>query len=464
MSAELNRREFLRGSALAVAAAGAGCATTREEIVHCSPSPSTFTSLLASAPVLQNAAETSMGVSFAVSADASGWVEYSTSPDLKGAQKAFSGEHGLMTVDDKVALIRITGLKPATKYYYRIGADRIEFKGGYAMKNLGSEVDSKIHSFTTLGVAAKGSFCVINDTHDRKDAIALELAKLVALKPSAVVWNGDASNTSEKIEQAMDIFIRTHADFPEYAADMPYMFLNGNHDFRGRFNRRLGDLMMFRELAERKTEYAELGRNFVQRLGDIALIGLDTGEDKLDTNPLFAGIFKMKPYREKQARWLAEAIETPAVKTAKFKVVFCHIPLFDSNPKANPGDVAPADKAPQYTHDFAIWQRTCANLWSPYFKRAGVQLVIAAHQHQFRYDAPTADRPWAQIIGGGPELGIGRKRTADGKVVEVPRPEKFPTVIEGGVEGGKLVVTVHDVFHGKIAGRYDFAACGESRL
>ena len=447
MGKGLDRREFLKGSALAVAAATTGCATAREESVHSAPTPTTYTSLLASAPVLQNAAETSIGVSFAVGADASGWVEYSTSPDLRNATKAFSGEHGLMTVDDKVALVRITGLKPATKYYYRIGADRIEFKGGYAMKNLGPEVDSKIHSFVTLGAAATGSFCGINDTHNRKDAIRLALGKVAALKPSVVLWNGDASNTSEKIEQAMDIFIRTHADFPEYAADTPYMFLNGNHDFRGRFNRRLGDLMMFRELAERKAEYAELGRNFVQRLGDVALIGLDTGEDKLDTNPLFAGIFKMKPYREKQARWLAEAIETPAVKTAKFKVVFCHIPLFDSNPKANPGDVAPADKAPQYTHDFAIWQRTCANLWSPYFKKAGVQLVITAHQHQFRYDAPTADRPWAQIVGGGPELGASHGK---------PDASRFPTVIEGKVVGDKLVVTVHDVLNGRLAGRYDF--------
>lgn len=447
MGKGMDRREFLKGSALAVAAAGTGCATAKEESIHCSPSPSIFTSLITSAPVLQNAAETSIGVSFAVSADASGWVEYSMSPDLRNATKVFSGEHGLMTVDDKVVLVRITGLAPATKYYYRIGADRIEFKGGYAMKNLGSETDPKVHSFTTLGAAAAGTFCVINDTHNRKDAIHLALGKISAVKPSVVVWNGDASNTSEKIEDAMDIFIRTHVDFPEYAADTPYMFLNGNHDFRGRFNRHLGDLMMFRELGERKAEYAELGRNFVQRLGDIALIGLDTGEDKLDTNPHFAGIFKMKPYREKQARWLAEAIETPAVKTAKFKVVFCHIPLFDSRPDANPGDVVPADTAPQYTHDYAIWQRTCANLWGSYFKKAGVQLVIAAHQHKFRYDAPAADRPWAQIVGGGPELGASHGK---------PDAGRFPTVIEGLVAGDKLVVIVHDVFHGTVAGRYDF--------
>ena len=135
--------------------------------------------LIVSAPVLQNAAETSMGVSFAVSADASGWVDVSRSPDMSGSVRVFSGGTGLMDVNDKVALIRIRGLKPATRYWYRIGADRIDFKGGYKMKNLGPEVDEKVHSFMTLGAAAKdGSFCVINDTHDRKPVLDRVLTKI----------------------------------------------------------------------------------------------------------------------------------------------------------------------------------------------------------------------------------------------------------------------------------------------
>lgn len=439
----VSRRRFIQGASLA-AVAGAGGAIPAQGRGETATPPSGAAPgpLIVSAPVIQNAAETSAGIAFAVSADASGWVDYSTSPDLSGAVRAYSGERGLMTVDDKVAQIRLTGLRPATRYYYRVGADRIAFKGGYSMKNLGPEVDAKIHSFTTLGAAAGGSFCVINDTHAVQAALALELAKVAALKPSVVVWNGDASNTTETIDDAIGIFLRPHPSHPEYAADTPYMFLNGNHDYRGRFNRRLGELMMYREPTERKAEYAELGRNFVQRLGDVALIGLDTGEDKLDTNPLFAGLFKMKGYREQQARWLAEAIETPAVKTAKYKVAFCHIPLFDPRPDANPGDVAPADRAPEYRHDFAIWQRTCAQLWGPSLGKAGVQCVIAAHQHRFRYDAPTAERPWAQIVGGGCELG-----SSD--------PGRFPTVIEGRVENGRLVLTVYNVQSGAVAGRFE---------
>ena len=449
MQVNINRRGFIGGFAAAAASAAANAqeqpaVAETERVATGSDRDAQPGKLIVSAPVLQNAAETSMGVSFAVSADASGWVDVSRSPDMSGSVRVFSGGTGLMDVNDKVALIRIRGLKPATRYWYRIGADRIDYQGGYKMKNLGPEVDEKVHSFMTLGAAAKGgSFCVINDTHDRKPTLDLVLSKIEELKPSVVIWNGDASNSSETIEKAMEIFIYTHKDHPEYAADTPYMFLNGNHDFRGRFNRRLCDLMMFRELRERDPKFAELGRNFVQRLGDIALIGLDTGEDKLDTNRHFAGIFRMAEYRELQARWLAEAIETPAVKEAKFKVAFCHIPLFDPRPDRNPGDIAPDDESPLYKNNWASWQRTCSNLWGPLLAKAGVQLVVCAHQHCFRFNPPEPGRSWAHLVGGGCN-GVSKKK------------DLFPTVIEGKVVDGKLSVTVHDVLYKRIAFQQSF--------
>ena len=451
MSITINRRGFVCGIAAAAASAAAAAdknksaAGTKSRSGELPAKKVKPGKLIASAPVLQNAAETSMGVAFAVTADASGWVDVSQSPDMSGAVRVFSGGTGLMDVNDKVALIRIRGLKPATRYWYRIGADRIVFKGGYDMTNLGPEVDEKVHSFKTLGASVQGgSFCVINDTHDRKPVLDQVLTKIEELKPSVVIWNGDASNTSETIETAMGIFIHTHERHPEYAADTPYMFINGNHDFRGRFNRRLCDLMMFRELTERAPEYAELGRNFVQRLGDIALIGLDTGEDKLDSNKKFAGIFRMAEYRKLQTRWLAETIETPAVKEAKFKVAFCHIPLFDPRPDQNPGDIAPDDESPLYKNNWASWQRTCAKLWGPLLAKAGVQLVVCAHQHCFRYNAPEPGRPWAHLVGGGCN-GVNANKNL------------FPTVIEGKVIDGKLSITVHDVLYKRVVFQQSFA-------
>lgn len=445
----VNRRDFLRSSVCAVAATAASAnalATANgssEKVGDVEALKSDPKSLIASSPILMNAAETSVGVTFEVSADASGWVEYSTSPDMSNSVRVFSGGLGLMTVDDRLAHIRLTGLKSATKYWYRIGADRIYYKDGYGMKNLGSEIDPKIRSFSTLGADKNGVFCVMNDTHDRKGVLDLVLSKVKEINPAALVWNGDAINSVETKDRAIEMFLHVHENHPEYASQTPLLFVNGNHDTRGRFARKLNELLMFRDPVERDGEFYDLGRNFVQRLGDIALIGMDTGEDKLDTNPLFAGIYQMKAYREMQTRWLSKIIESPTVKTAKFKVVFCHIPLFDARPNANPGDLAPADSAPGYPKNWAAWQRTCANLWGPLFEKAGVQLVITAHQHRFRYDPPAKNRSWAQIVGGG--CGLDKNRS------------DYPTVIEGSIKNGKLVVVVNDVLNKKVVGEFVFA-------
>ena len=447
----VTRRDFLRGGLVAGGIAAAvtttadaaaeaettsAAATTRAESAAAGGGVAAKR-LIASAPVLMNPAETSVGVAFAVSADASGWVEYSTSPDMRGATRVFSGDGCVMKVDGRFACIRVRGLKPATRYFYRIGADRIEFENNYMRKNLGPEADPRIRSFTTLGAAAEGSFCVINDTHDRKPIVDMTLAKLDELKPTVTIWNGDARNFYRTYLDAVGTFLRPHPRHPEYASEAPIMFLNGNHDFRGRFGLHLEDLMMFREPDERHARFASLGRNFVQRLGDIALIGLDTGEDKQDTNPIQGGLTRMKEYRELQTRWLAEAVESPAVRTAKFKVAFCHIPLYDPRRNQNPGDVEPDDDDPRYTHPWASWHRPCAKMWGPLFAKAGVQLVITGHQHVFRYNPPAHGRTWGHMVGGGPDFTPGKSNS-------------YPTVIEGRVADGQLQITVHDAGNNRV--------------
>ena len=428
MVVEVSRRGFLGGVIAAAGdAMGASCPAVADAD-GTKPVPP----LIASAPVLQNAAERSMGVAFAVSADASGWVDISMSPDMSGAKRVYSGGLGMMEVNDKIAQVLVRGLRPATRYWYRIGADRIEYRDGYRMKNLGSEIDEKVHSFTTLGAEAKGSFCIINDTHDQKPVIDRVFAKLAELKPSVVIWNGDALNKAEQMQKAIDVMITPHANHPEYAADTPFMFVSGNHDFRGRFARHLERVWMFRDPAERDGRFAELGRNFVQRLGDIALIGLDTGEDKPDSYPGFAGIFQMDRYRDLQTKWLAEAVESPAVKTAKFKVAVCHIPLYHPNwrdPEL-PGGDGPKKKG------CATMTRPCALRWRPYLDKAGVNLVVSGHTHSYRHYAPSADCPWTQIVGGGCPPG--------------PHKSGYATVVEGFVDNGNLRIRVHDVSNGRV--------------
>ena len=440
----MNRRDFLkRTAALAAAAALPDVARASEklEAIGAAADEAGSGKLIVSAPMLQNYAETSMGVAFAVSDMANGYVRYSTRPDMSDAVTVKCGGFRVTDMNGHVMLIRLTGLKPATKYWYTIGADRISYKGGYDMTVTGNEEDPRIYSFTTAGKGAASHFCVINDTHAHWDVITAAMDKVAALAPSCVVWNGDATNCEEEIDSLVNIFLNPDIERKDYAAEIPYMFCSGNHDSRGLANRHLERVWMFRQPEERASRDWDLGRNFAVRMGDIAMIGLDTAEDKQDTNPIFAGLFNSAAYREAQTEWLKDALSQKEIASAPYLVAFCHIPLFDPDPKANPGDLAPADVSPDYRGNFASWQRTCANMWGPLLAKARCQLVVTAHQHRYRFDEPDGDRTWAHMVGGGPSL----------------RGSGHATVIEGKVADGKLTVTVHNLADGSVKEAHTFA-------
>ena len=449
----MKRRDFLRNAAIVAASSGI-TADLMASTISSSPykgepegdtaghSPSGETEggqapLIDSEPVLQNYAATSMGIAFSVTDWANGYVICGEKPDLSDGKKVWSGGYRMTAMDNEVVQVRLTGLKPATLYYYKIGADRIEYKDGYHIRITGNEEKPTVYSFRTAGKEARAHFCVINDTHASWKAINPTIDKVMALQPSCVIWNGDACNTEETIAAQKRIFFKPEIDRRDYAANIPYLFCPGNHDNRGMANRHLERVWMYRQPEERPPRDWDLGRNFAVRMGDVALVGLDTAEDKLDTNPIFCNLFVSEPYREAQQTWLRDALRQPEIKSAPFLVAICHIPLFDPRPKVNPGDLAPADKHPDYDGDFAEWQRTCNKLWGPLLEKAKCQLLLTAHQHRYRLDQPDDTHSWTQIVGGGPDMS-GRNKA------------NFPTVIEGEVKDGKLVITVHNILTGEV--------------
>lgn len=441
----ISRRGFLAASGAVAAVAATGAESKKDAAAKEKKGK-----LIISRPMLQNAAENSVGVAFAVSDMANGYVEYSTSPDMKNAVKVKCGGYRVTDMNDVAMLVRLRKLKPATKYYYRIGADRIEFKHGYSMKIIGSEADPAVRSFVTAGAGAKSAFAVINDTHNQTKAMNLIFDKVEELDPPCVVWNGDATNSEETFAQLVSTYLAPRIERKDYASWRPYLLAQGNHEYRGMANRHSERIWMFRDPEERSSRDWDLGRNFAVRQGDIALIGLDTAEDKLDSRDVFAGLFCSEPYREAQAQWLKDALERPEIKSAPHLVAFCHIPIFDPRSNANPGDLRPNDNGGS-----ASWQRTCGNLWGPLLEKAGCQLVVTAHQHRYRYDAPAAGRSWAQIVGGGPEL----EEVRNWKTGQVTKDKtRFPTVVEGRAEDGRLKVFVHDVFNKRVVDSFEFKA------
>ena len=418
----IERRTFLKGSAL-VAAAGVlkpGAAMMPSEQAAYDkynalkiPRP---TGLLDGAPVLQAPAPTSMGVAFAVTALANGFVEVADNPEMKNPTRFMAEGFPLAGIDDRVLLVRLRNLKPGTRYWYRAGAAKLEHPVGYWTKP--SEIVwHDVHSFTTPGDGAPSHFGMMCDTHAAFAQMARITKKYRALGVPLVVWNGDIPTS---LTNKREDFVKHYLVPPEndgYAADTSIVLNRGNHDFRGTASNRLGEVMMPRLPEERTMRDIALDRNFAFRMGDVALIGLDTGEDKPDHHPANGGFSRFTPYRQAQAVWLKDQFERPEIAKAPYIVAFVHIPLFDSNPNANPGTIL---------EDYAAWQKECAELWGPTLAKNGVQLVMAGHTHRYRFDPATSDRPWAQIVGGG----RGNKT--------------FQTLIEGKVEGGELVVRVHN--------------------
>ena len=426
----MNRREFIGGSVLC-AASGAIRPVLAEM-------PLEKGKLVTSAPMLQVPAETTMGVVWAVGTMAKGEVEVSERPDMSGARVFRCGGYGVTGFDDKVLSARLVGLKPATRYHYRTKTTRLTFERGGYHRALGETVTSPVYSFTTAGAAAESRFAVLNDTHMRWKSFEMVARKLKELAPPVAIWNGDALNSTDTVDEVVKALLAPEVEDADYAAHMPVLFNNGNHEYRGLYMRKPDAVILPRLASERRPEDESLVRNFAIRQGDIAILGLDTGEDRADDHPWHAGLSNCAAYRNAQTRWLEDALSRPEIASAPYVVASCHIPLLlRASEKSNP----------------MWWCAEAAREWGPVFTRHGVQAVIVGHMHEYRCDMPNASRPWAQIEGGGFECGIrffggGKSTKSDGF---------FPTIIEGKVEGGRLVVTVYDVWRNRVAGRHEFA-------
>lgn len=381
-------------------------------------------SLYSSAVVLQNPTETGIQAVWTVTAPATGWVEWGLKEDALD-QKACGAIFGLKPYSDRVIQIPISGLKPNTTYYYRAATSAVDFRGAYDIRPSETVEYTPIRSFTTPGPAAKtASFAVVNDTHQVQDLMAWEFDKIAELRPDYTLWNGDSVHSIEN----HDMLVK-NVMFPAkraYADDHPLLFVRGNHDTRGVWARYYSEY--FTPWEHDEPEFAGLGYSYVVRHGDLAMICLDTGEDKPDFRKEWGGLAEFEPYIAKQGDWLRSVLASDAVKTAKFVVAFCHIPLFDPRPNANPGTLETG---------YSSWKKLGADCWGPALQEAGVQLVVCAHMHRHRVDAPTAERCWTQVVGGG-------------------CAKKDATVIYGKVENDRLKLEVYAAKTGEVVTSLEF--------
>ncbi len=361
----MNRRSFLTRAALF-----AGASSLPVGAIAAEAQPATFR--LLSDPVVTNPAPDGVSVLWATNGPATGWVEYGETPNL--GLRAGGSDEGLFPFDERTFKVRLESLKPGTRYFYRVHACRIEFRNAYKIIRE-EEVTAGPFSFVTPNpAAAETRFTVWNDTHENSTTLQGLHAAHSEAPGDFLLWNGDVVNEVDSEEKMVGQFL-SPAGLP-FAATTPYYYVRGNHDVRGPAARRVA---RFVDVPAGKYFYSF-------RQGPLAAIVLDTGEDKPDTHPVYAGLNDFAAFRSAQAEWLAREIEKPHFKSAPFRILFCHIPLWWHDEKA--------------VGDYCLDGRA---KWHDLLVKAKVQLVISGHTHQADWYPANDQHPYGQLIGGGPK-------------------------------------------------------------
>jgi Predicted phosphohydrolases len=325
-----------------------------------------------SLPYLQNPAANSMVVMWITNLLCYSWVEFGETASL--GSKAHSVTNGIVDAYNRINRIKLNGLKPGTKYYYRICSKEITGFEPYKL-TYGSTIQSEVYSFTTpLQSASEVSCLILNDIHDRPHSIPY----LVNMHDNApydfVFFNGDIFDYQTNEQQIIDHMLQPCTS--SFATEKPFLYVRGNHETRGRFR---ADLQHY-------FANPQGGQYYSFTWGPVHFTVLDTGEDKPDDAPVYAGIVDFDAYRMEQQRWLHEVMQSKAYKKAAFKVVFMHIPPFYS------GD----------------WHGTmhCRELFNPVFNKYKVDMVISGHTHRYGVHKPVkGEHNYPIIIGGGPKEG-----------------------------------------------------------
>lgn len=372
---------------------------------------------LDSPPVLQCPTSDGVTVVWAVTGPSAGWVEYGTTEQL--GQTARAAHRGLTAYEPRYHAVRLSGLKPGESIFYRAVSAPVTFNGAYKIVR-GEPTASRVYRYTPTSAANdRGSFAVMNDTHEREPTLTALTDRLAADPADLTVWNGDIFDDIRSDDQVVNNVLRPAG--AAFAAEKPLLFSAGNHDHRGVAARTLVNAMA------PWPQTPDLPWCYAVRSGPIAVIGLDTGEDKPDAHPVWAGLAAFEPYRVAQRDWLRATLQRPDIASAPFLVVCCHIPLV-GRPGDNGGDTL---------EGYAAYCKQGQTLWEPLLSAAGVSVVISGHTHRHRYDAPAGGRSYGQLVGGGPKL-------------------EAATLIRGVADAKQLRVTATDLA-GKELGAWTYA-------
>lgn len=349
-------------------------------------------------PYLQYPAPDTISVMWLTARPCYSWVEYGTNGQTN--LKANHVHDGLVAANNHLHRIELTGLQPGQQYSYKVCSRDITDFQPYKL-TYGQTIESDTYTFTAPDPQAKEvSWLILNDIHDRPQSIP----HLIGLHQQApcdfVFFNGDMFDYQADEQQIIDHLLQPCGE--SFSTRTPFMYVRGNHETRGKYAREW----------QQYFHNPGAGNYFSFSWGPVHAIVLDTGEDKEDAHPVYAGIVDFDRYRAHQAKWLEKELQSPAFRKAKHKVVMMHIPHYHSGEWHGP------------VH--------CRQLFGDLFNRHKIDMMICGHTHQYGVHAPVkGQHEYPLIIGGGPKDG---KRT----LIQMKATQKNLSLTMLGDDGQKV--------------------------
>ncbi len=308
-------------------------------------------------PFIQYLTDNSVVVNWSASVDCVSWVEYYEEDGSNFYQKerlkVFSATDGLKNIGKRHS-VTINGLKPRTKYAYRIYSQAVTEEG-----DLGKIAATRVYKkqplyFTTLDREKEQTSCVVlSDMHENGPKVGLLLNNVEWNKTDFVLLNGDFVNNATG-EEAIYSVLDTCVDI--FAKEKPLYIVRGNHETRGAAARELDTYFHFPQ-----KEYY-----YTFSSGTTFFIVLDSGEDKPDSDMEYSGMADFDLYRSNQAQWLSEVVASDAFKNAEQKIVFMHIPPF-SKKEGN-----------EWHGDLEVRKK-----FMPILNKVDIDLMVCGHKHSY---------------------------------------------------------------------------------
>jgi hypothetical protein len=330
-------------------------------------------------PYLVDPGETAMTVVWFTNKPCLSWVEYSgdtnydTFPTWGGYPKiAKSSTNGLIDANTERHAIRIQDLEKGTRYRYRIHSKEILQFHPYEVL-YGNTVVGEVLEFETLDQDKESfSFGAVTDVHERGTELDGLLQKAQIEDLDIMFLTGDILNWIGDEERIFDGFL--DVSVKHFASEKPFVYVRGNHETRGPNARKLMSYF----------PHSSGGFHYSFSHGDVFFIVLDSGEDKPDTHPVYAGLVDFDAHRAKQAAWLKEEIQNERFSQSLYKVVLVHIPLFSGSSRHGASDLT--EKI------------------GPVLNDAGIDLMIGGHHHRFSRIEPREGRNRFPVVVLGRDM------------------------------------------------------------